>query len=140
MSDFQQIKQVAHISQGSAATLSSPVLTELFKNIEMPSLEIQCTAVQQLLSHIFHYTTELLFYIYSMSCGHLVDTITNKAVIDCRLYLRCCHLGSYFQAPKSSPMHPLAYYWHYCTVYSPWLHVHCASAGWQRRATLTYEQ
>jgi len=29
---------------------------------------------------------------------------------------RCCHLGSYFKCPKSSPMRPLACNWYYCTV------------------------
>ena len=33
---------------------------------------------------------------------------TNKAVIDRRLRPRCCHLGSYFKRPKSSPVRPLA--------------------------------
>ena len=32
----------------------------------------------------------------------------NTAVIDRRLRPRCCHLGSYFERPKSSPVGPLA--------------------------------
>jgi len=32
----------------------------------------------------------------------------NKAVIDRRLRPLCCHLGSYFKCPKSSPVRPLA--------------------------------
>jgi len=33
---------------------------------------------------------------------------------------RCCHLGSYFERPKSSPVRPLACNWYYCAqlVYS----------------------
>jgi len=38
----------------------------------------------------------------------------NKAVIDRRLRPRCCHLGSYFKHPKSSPVRPLACNWYYC--------------------------
>ena len=30
----------------------------------------------------------------------------NKAVIDRRLSPRCCHVGSYFKRPKSSPVRP----------------------------------
>jgi len=40
--------------------------------------------------------------------------MTNKAVIDRRLRPQCCHLGSYFKRPKSSPVRPLACNWHYC--------------------------
>jgi len=35
-------------------------------------------------------------------------TTLNKAVIDRSLRPRCCHLGSYFKRPKSSPVRPLA--------------------------------
>jgi len=43
-----------------------------------------------------------------------VTAITNKAVIDHRLHPRCCHLGSYFKRPKSSPVRSLACNWYYC--------------------------
>jgi len=42
----------------------------------------------------------------------------DKAVIDRRLRPRCCHTGSYFKRPKSSPVSPLACNWYYCAVYS----------------------
>ena len=65
------------------------------------------------------------------------------AVTDRRLRPRCCHLGSYFQRPKSSPVRPLACNWYYCAhslLQSPRMRVHCAS-GWRRcRATLAYEK
>ena len=35
-------------------------------------------------------------------------------VTDRRLRPRCCHLGSYFKRPKSSPVRPLACNWYYC--------------------------
>ena len=38
----------------------------------------------------------------------------NKVVTDRRLCPRCCHLQSYFERPKSSPVHPLACSWYYC--------------------------
>ena len=41
-------------------------------------------------------------------------TNINKAVIDRRLRPRCCHQGSYFKRPKSSPVRPLACNWCYC--------------------------
>jgi len=34
-----------------------------------------------------------------------------------RLRPRCCHLGSYFQRPKSSPARPLACNWYYCAQF-----------------------
>ena len=34
--------------------------------------------------------------------------LRNNAAIDRRLRPRCCHLGSYFKRPKSSPVRPLA--------------------------------
>jgi len=43
---------------------------------------------------------------------HSAYTLTvvciNKAVTDCRLRPRCCHLGSYFKRPKSRPVRLLA--------------------------------
>jgi len=42
---------------------------------------------------------------------------TNKAVTDRRLRPRCCHLGSYFKRPKSSPVRLLACNWHYCAQF-----------------------
>jgi len=44
---------------------------------------------------------------------HSLNT-SNKALIDGRLRPRCCHLGSYFKRPKSSPVRPLACNWYYC--------------------------
>jgi len=41
----------------------------------------------------------------------------NKAVIDRRLCPRCCHLGSYFKRPKTSPLRPLACNWYYCAFF-----------------------
>ena len=38
----------------------------------------------------------------------------NTAVIDRRFRPLCCHLGSYFKRPKSSPVRPLACNWYYC--------------------------
>jgi len=38
----------------------------------------------------------------------------DKAVIDRRLCPRCCHLGSYCERQKSSPVRPLACNWYYC--------------------------
>jgi len=38
----------------------------------------------------------------------------HKAVIDRRLRLLCCVLGSYFRRPKSSPVRPLVRDWYYC--------------------------
>jgi len=40
--------------------------------------------------------------------------LTNTTVIDRRLRPRCCHLGSYFKCPKSSPVRPSACNWYYC--------------------------
>jgi len=42
---------------------------------------------------------------------HSIHALHNKAVIDRRLRPRCCHLGSYSERPKSSPVRPFA-----CTV------------------------
>ena len=42
---------------------------------------------------------------------------TNKAVIDRRLRPRCCHLGSYFKRPKTSPVRPLACSRYYCAQF-----------------------
>jgi len=42
---------------------------------------------------------------------------TNTVVIDRRLCPRCCHLGSYFNCPKSSPVRPLACNWYYCAQF-----------------------
>jgi len=41
----------------------------------------------------------------------------NNAVIDRRLRPRCCHLGSYFTRPKSSPVRPLACNRYYCAPF-----------------------
>ena len=46
-----------------------------------------------------------------------IVVITNKAVIDRQLRLRCCHLGSYFKRQKSSSVRPLACNWYYCTQF-----------------------
>jgi len=46
------------------------------------------------------------------------SAIYNKAVIDRRLRPLCCHLGSYFKRPKSSPVRPLACNWYYCAQFS----------------------
>jgi len=35
--------------------------------------------------------------------------------MDCRFRPQCCHVGSYVKCPRSSPMHPLACDWYYCT-------------------------
>ena len=42
---------------------------------------------------------------------------TNKAVTDRRLRPRCCHLGSYFKRPISSPVRLLACNWYYCAQF-----------------------
>jgi len=49
--------------------------------------------------------------------GNLDTTEVSKAVIDCRLRPRCCHLGSYFKHPKSSPVRSLACNWYYCAQF-----------------------
>jgi len=36
---------------------------------------------------------------------------------DRRLRPRCCHLGSYFKRPKSSPVRPLSCNWYYCAQF-----------------------
>jgi len=41
------------------------------------------------------------------------DFVDNKPIVYRRLRPRCCHLGSYFKCPKSSPMRPLARNWYY---------------------------
>jgi len=67
----------------------------------------------------------------------------NKAVTDRRLRPRCCHLGSYFKRPKSSPVRPLACdtgITAHSLLPSPRLRVHCASSRRRHRATLAYEQ
>ena len=43
--------------------------------------------------------------------------IPDKAVIDRRHRPRCCHQGSYFKRPKSSPVRPLACNWYYCAEF-----------------------
>ena len=40
-----------------------------------------------------------------------------KAVINRRLCPRFCHLGSYFEHLKSSPVRPLACNWYYCAQF-----------------------
>jgi len=45
------------------------------------------------------------------------DDINDKTVIDRRLRPRCCHLGSYFKRPKSSPVCPLACNWYYSALF-----------------------
>ena len=50
----------------------------------------------------------------------------NKTVIDRRLRPRCCHRGSYFERPKSSPMRPLACNWYYCAQFIAKPKVACA--------------
>jgi len=51
----------------------------------------------------------------SVSCNF--SPAQNKPVIDRRLRPRCCHLGSYFKRPKSSPVRPLAWDWYYCAQF-----------------------
>ena len=43
-----------------------------------------------------------------------VQLSSDKAIIDRRFRPLCCHLGSYFKRPKSSPVRPLACNWYYC--------------------------
>ena len=80
------------------------------------------------------------------SLSYLVNDVRihiNKSVIDRRLRPRCCHMGSYFKRPKSSPVRPLAcdwFYWVHSLQPSPRLRVQCASAWRRRLATLAYEQ
>jgi len=76
--------------------------------------------------------------------GHVSDTsFGNTAVIDRGLHPRCCHLGSYFKCPKSSPVPCVGWPVTGITaqfIVNPRLCVHCTSAGRRRRATLAYEQ
>ena len=48
---------------------------------------------------------------------HMCSQNANKAVTDRRLRPRCCHLGSYFKRPKSSPVRPLACNWYCCAQF-----------------------
>ena len=41
----------------------------------------------------------------------------HKADIDRRLRPWCCHLGSNFERPKTSAVHPLACNWYYCAQF-----------------------
>jgi len=42
---------------------------------------------------------------------------SQQGIIDRRLRPRCCHLGSYFKRPKSSPVRPSACNWYYCAQF-----------------------
>ena len=68
----------------------------------------------------------------------------NKAVTDCRLRPRCCHLGSYFKRPKSSPVRQFFCNSYYCAQFIAKPKAACALRfGWAnfgRRATLAYDQ
>jgi len=44
-----------------------------------------------------------------LAVSSVVVDLVNKAVIDRRLRPRCCHLGSYFKRPKSSPVRPVCW-------------------------------
>jgi len=57
--------------------------------------------------------------------------VKNKAVIDRRLRPRCCHLGSYFKRPKSSPVRPLACNWYYCAQFIAKPKAACGQAALQ---------
>jgi len=59
-----------------------------------------------MLTHTCHYP----------SCDILTSG-SNKAVMDRRLRPRCCHLGSCFKRPKSSPVRPSACNWYYCAQF-----------------------
>ena len=41
----------------------------------------------------------------------------NKLFIDRRLRPQCCHRGSYFKHPKTSPVQPRACNWYYCAQF-----------------------
>ena len=47
------------------------------------------------------------------SLGYIAKII--KAVTDS--VPQCCHLGSYFKRPKSSPVRPSACNWYYCAEF-----------------------
>ena len=49
--------------------------------------------------------------------GNVHCTQQTTQSTDRRLRPRCCHLGSYFKRPKSSPVRPLACNWYYCAEF-----------------------
>jgi len=59
------------------------------------------------------------------------SAVKNKAVIDRRLRPRCCHLGSYFKRPNSSPVRPLACNWYYCAQFIAKPKAACGQAALQ---------
>jgi len=61
---------------------------------------------------------KVLLYQYHRDC--------NKAVTNRRFRPRCCHLGSYFNRPKSSLVRPLACNWYYCAQLTAKLKAACA--------------
>ena len=76
--------------------------------------EVAVATRQVLLDHVVQQVAKVA----RKELGKLELYTCNKAVTDCRLRPRCCHLGSYFKHPKSSSEHPLACNWYYCTQYS----------------------
>jgi len=53
-----------------------------------------------------------------------------------RLRPRCCHLGSYFKRPKSSPVRPLACNWYYCAHFIAKPKAACAlSFSWTAKSS-----
>jgi len=62
-------------------------------------------------------TCQLSYVRTAVELGVHTPSIENKALIDRRLRPRCCHLGSYFKRPKSSPVRPLACNWYYCAQF-----------------------
>ena len=86
---------------GSRATCPLPTLTEL---------AVQWT-LAVLVAHVYVHVVKRRTF----APGHLYPR--NKAVINCRLRPRCCHPGSYFRRPKSSPVRPLACSCYYCAQF-----------------------
>jgi len=53
----------------------------------------------------------------TLSLGRDDQNRTKQGSQDCRLCPRCCHLGSYFKRPKSSPVRSLACNWYCCAQF-----------------------
>ena len=93
---------ISGVGSGSRATCPLPTLTEL---------AVQCT-LAVLVAHVYVHVVKRRTF-----APDTCPPSRNKAVINCRLRPRCCHLGSYFKRPKSSPVRPFACNWYYCAQF-----------------------
>jgi len=77
---------------------------------------------------------------YQIFLAHYLDhiTVTKQDSHKLQILPLCCHLGSYFKHPKSSPVRPFACNWYYCVQFTAKPKAACALRfSWA--ATMRYE-